>query len=165
MQKEPMTSDDYDILTQSLNEMKLQTRPKILVAIEEARQLGDLKENAEYHAAKEDQANIDKKIAEVEDIITRSVIIDPATLPHDKVSFGSTVKLIDLDTDDEILYTIVSSLHSDPESGNISFHSPLVKQLLGKSEGDEITAVLPGGKKHFEVEEVYFDKEKFSSKK
>ena len=157
MQKEPMTSNDYDKLTANLNDMKLVQRPKILVAIEEARQLGDLKENAEYHAAKEDQANIDKRIAEVEDMVTRAVILDPATLPHDKVSFGSTVTLIDVDTDEEIVYTLVSSLHSNPDAGKISFHSPLAKQLLGKSQGDEFTAQLPGGKKEFEVEEVSYD--------
>jgi len=158
MQKEPMTESEYQQLTKNLNEMKLEIRPKILIAIEEARQLGDLKENAEYHAAKEDQANIDKKIAELEDLITRVVILDPKTLPHDKVSFGSTVKLIDVATEEEIIYTIVSSASSNPDIGNISFHSPLAKQLLGKSEGDEFTAQLPGGKKEFEVEEVCYDK-------
>ncbi len=157
MQKEPMTEDEYQNLTNELNKMKLEIRPKILVAIEEARQLGDLKENAEYHAAKEDQANINKKIAEKEDLLTRVVILDPASLPHDKVSFGSTVKLIDIDTEDEIIYTIVSSASSNPDIGNISFHSPLAKQLLGKSEGDEFTAQLPGGKREFEVESVYYD--------
>jgi transcription elongation factor GreA len=160
MNKEPMTEKDYNTLTQTLNDLKLVERPKILVAIEEARQLGDLKENAEYHAGKEDQANIDKKIAELDDMITRVVIIDPASLPHDKVSFGSTVKLIDVQSEEEIIYTIVSSLHSDPEKGNISFHSPLAKQLLGKAEGDEFTAKLPGGSKEFEVEEIYFDESK-----
>lgn len=160
MQQEPMTSKDYDNLTQNLNDMKLVHRPKILVAVEEARQLGDLKENAEYHAAKEDQANINKRIADLEDLITRVVIIDPASLGHEKISFGSTVKLIDVSTDEEIIYTIVSSPHSNPEIGNISFHSPLAKQLLGKSEGDEFTAKLPGGKKEFEVEKVYYDKSK-----
>jgi len=160
MQKEPMTEKDYENLTNNLNDMKLVQRPKILIAIEEARQLGDLKENAEYHAAKEDQANINKRIAELEDLITRVVIIDPATLAHDKISFGSTIKLIDVDTEDEITYTIASSLNSNPEIGNISFHSPLAKQLLGKSEGDEFTAQLPGGKKEFEIEEVYYDESK-----
>ncbi|MEA3553976.1 MAG: transcription elongation factor GreA [Campylobacterota bacterium] len=162
MQQEPMTSKDYDDLTQNLNDMKLVHRPKILVAIEEARQLGDLKENAEYHAAKEDQANINKRIAELEDLITRVVIIDPSSLGHDKISFGSTVKLIDVASDEEITYTIVSSPHSNPETGNISFHSPLAKQLLGKSEGDEFTAQLPGGKKEFEIEEVYYDQSRIS---
>ncbi len=160
MQKEPMTENDYQILTDSLNDMKLVQRPKILLAIEEARQLGDLKENAEYHAAKEEQANINKRIAELEDLITRVVIIDPSSLSHDKVSFGSTVKLIDVETESEITYTIVSSAHSNPEIGNISFHSPLAKQLLGKSAGDEFIAHLPAGKKEFEIELVYFDEGK-----
>ena len=160
MQQEPMTSKDYDNLTSTLNDMKLVQRPKILVAVEEARQLGDLKENAEYHAAKEEQANISQRIAELEDLITRVIIIDPSTLSHDKVSFGSTVKLIDVATEENLTYTIVSSPHSNPDIGNISFHSPLAKQLLGKSEGDEFTAHLPGGKKEFEVEEVFYDKSK-----
>ncbi|MEA2049129.1 MAG: transcription elongation factor GreA [Campylobacterota bacterium] len=160
MQKEPMTEKDYNILTAKLNDLKLVQRPKILIAIEEARQLGDLKENAEYHAGKEDQANIDKKIAELDDMITRVVIIHPDTLSHDKVSFGSTVKLIDIDTEKTIVYTITSSLHSNPDIGNISFHSPLAKQLLGKSEGDEFTATLPGGKKEFEIEEIFYDENK-----
>ena len=157
MQKEPMTSEGYERLTSQLNEYKLVDRPKILIAIEEARELGDLKENAEYHAAKEDQANINKRIAELEDVITRAVVIDPSTLPHDKISFCSTVKLIDLDTDEEITYKIVSSMDSNPDIGYISFHSPLAKQLLGKSEGDEIIAVLPGGKREFEVEKIYYE--------
>ncbi len=162
MQQEPMTSNNYDELTEKLNDMKLVQRPKILVSVEEARQLGDLKENAEYHAAKEEQANITKRIADLEDVITRVIIIDPAILAHDKISFGSTVKLIDVATEEEITYTIVSSPHSNPEIGNISFHSPLAKQLLGKSEGDEFIAKLPGGKKEFEIEEVYFDESRVS---
>jgi transcription elongation factor GreA len=160
MQKEPMTEKDYESLTNNLNDMKLVQRPKILVAIEEARQLGDLKENAEYHAAKEEQANINIRMAQLEDLITRVVIIDPASLAHEKISFGSTVELIDVTTEEEITYTIVSSSHSNPEIGNISFHSPLAKQLLGKSEGEEFTAHLPQGKKGFEVEKVYFDASK-----
>lgn len=162
MQKEPMTSADYDLLTQLLSDLKLVDRPKILVAIEEARQLGDLKENAEYHAAKEDQANINKRIADLEDLITRVVILEPSSLNHDKISFGSTVKLIDIETEDEIIYTIVSSSNSNPDVGKISFHSPLAKQLLGKSEGDEFIANLPSGKKEFEIEEVYYDESKFN---
>ena len=157
MQKEPMTSEGYDILTKTLNDMKVNQRPKILVAIEEARQLGDLKENAEYHAAKEDQANINKRIAELEDVITRAVVLDPQSLAHDKVSFCSTVELIDLDTDEEIIYKIVSSMDSNPDIGHISFHSPLAKQLLGKQEGEEVIARLPGGKREFEIEKIYYE--------
>lgn len=156
MQKEPMTSEVFDKITALLNELKTIARPKILIAIEEARQLGDLKENAEYHAAKEEQANINKKIAELEDTVTKAIVIDPTTLKHDKVSFGSTVILLNLDDDSQVTYKIVSSFDSNPDIGHISFHSPLAKQLLGKSEGDEVHAVLPGGKKEFEVLEIKY---------
>jgi len=156
MQKEPLTADGYDTITALLNNLKLVQKPQILEAIETARQLGDLKENAEYHAAKEDQANCNKKIAELEDVISRAVVIDPSTLPHDKVSFGSTVLVLDLDTDKEIQYKIVSSQDSNPELGHISFHSPLAKQLLGKEEGDEVAAQLPGGKKDLEILEITY---------
>ena len=157
MQKEPMTNEGFDLLTSNLNDMKVVQKPIILKSVETARELGDLKENAEYHAAKEEQANIEKRIAELEDIITKAVVIDPSTLPHDKVSFCSTVELIDLDTDEEITYKIVSSHDSNPDIGHISFHSPLAKQLLGRSEGDEIIAKLPGGKREFEVEKIYYE--------
>ena len=157
MQQEPMTNEGFDKLTSLLNDMKLVQRPIILVAIEEARELGDLKENAEYHAAKEDQANINKRIADLEDTITRAVVIDPSSLAHDKISFCSTVVLFDLTEDKEIKYKIVSSHDSNPDIGHISFHSPLAKALLGRSEGDEIIARLPGGKKEFEVEKIYYE--------
>ncbi|VAY86614.1 Transcription elongation factor GreA [hydrothermal vent metagenome] len=156
MQQEPMTSKGFDKLTKELNDLKLIHRPKIIIAIEEARQLGDLKENAEYHAAKEEQANIDKRIANMEDMITRVVIIDPSTLSHKKVSFGSTVTVIDIDVDKKITYTLGSSLDSNPDFGIISFNSPLGKQLLGREEGDEFTAQLPGGSKEFEIESIVY---------
>ncbi len=156
MQKEPMTNEGYNKLTTELSDLKLIHRPKIIIAIEEARQLGDLKENAEYHAAKEDQANINKKIAEMEDMVTKAVVIDPSTLAHDKVSFGSTVTIINVNTDEEITYTLGSFLDSNPDNGIISFNSPLAKQLLGKEEGDEFTARLPGGNISFEVESVSY---------
>jgi transcription elongation factor GreA len=157
MQKEPMTNEGFELLTSNLNDMKVVQKPIILKSVETARELGDLKENAEYHAAKEEQANIEKRIAELEDTITKAVVIDPSTLPHDKVSFCSTVVLIDLDTDEEITYKIVSSHDSNPDIGHISFHAPLAKQLLGKMEGDEVIAHLPGGKKEFEVEKIYYE--------
>ncbi len=156
MQKEPMTSKGYDKLTTELSDMKLIHRPKIIIAIEEARQLGDLKENAEYHAAKEDQANINKRIAEMEDMVTKAVVIDPSTLAHDKVSFGSTVTIINVNTDEEITYTLGSFLDSNPDKGIISFNSPLAKQLLGKEEGDAFTARLPGGNIEFEVDLITY---------
>jgi transcription elongation factor GreA len=151
VQKEPMTSQGYDQITSQLNDIKLVKRPAIIISVEEARQLGDLKENAEYHAAKEDQANIDKRIAEFEDILTRAVIIEPSSLAHTKVSFGSTVTIIDTKTDEETTYTIGSFLDSNPDAGIISFNSPLSKQLLGREDGDEFVAKLPGGNKEFEI--------------
>jgi transcription elongation factor GreA len=151
MQKEPITSAGYDKLTSELNNMKLIQRPAIIKAVDEARQLGDLKENAEYHAAKEEQINIDKKIAKMEDMLTRTVVIDPSTLTHDKVSFGSTVTIVDINSNEELTYTIGSFLDSNPEKGIISFNSPLAKQLLGKQEGDDFTAQLPNGNKDFEI--------------
>ena len=95
------------------------------MALDEARQLGDLKENAEYHAAKEKLALIDIRIGELNDVITKAVVVDPAVLTHDRVSFGSTVKLIDIDTDDIFEYTIVGACESDPANGKISFNSPI----------------------------------------
>jgi len=158
MQKEPMTSEVFDKITALLNELKTVVRPKILIAIEEARQLGDLKENAEYHAAREEQASVNKRISELEDTITKAIVINPEALAHDKVSFGSTVILLNLEDESQITYKIVSSFDSNPDIGHISFHSPLAKQLLGKSEGDEVHAVLPGGKKEFEVLEIKYVK-------
>jgi transcription elongation factor GreA len=156
MEKEPMTEHGYNKLTNELNDLKQVQRPAILIAIEEARQLGDLKENAEYHSAREKQGHIDTRIAELNDLISRATILDPSTLPHKRVSFGSTVKLIDLETEEEIEYTIVGGVESDLNKNLISFNSPLAKQLLGKEEGEELKAQLPGGIKEFEIEEVYY---------
>lgn len=151
MDKEPMTNAGYEKITGSLDFLKSDERPTTVIELDEARQLGDLKENAEYHAAKEKLALIDSQIAELGSIISKAVIIDPSTLPHDKVSFGSTVELVDVDTDEEFIYSIVGGVEANVDNGLISFNSPLAKQLLGKEEGDEITATLPGGIKTFEV--------------
>ncbi len=151
MDKEPMTSAGYEKITGSLDFLKSQERPTTVIELDEARQLGDLKENAEYHAAKEKLALIDSQIAELGAIISKAIIIDPSTLPHNKVSFGSTVELVNVDTDEEFIYSIVGGVEANVDNGLISFNSPLAKQLLGKEEGDEITATLPGGVKTFEV--------------
>ena len=155
-QKEPMTLYGYEKLSAEMNEIKLVERPKVVKAIEEAADLGDLKENAEYHAAKERQSQIDDRIAELQDILGRAQIVDPSTLEHARVSFGSTVVLCDLDTDDELTYTIVGGCESNPSTGLISFNSPLAKQLLGKEEGDEFKARLPKGEVEYEVLEVKY---------
>ncbi len=156
-QPQPMTKFGYEKLQAELNHLKQVERPAIVKAIEEAVALGDLKENAEYHAAKERQGQIDDRIQELSELLGNAQIVDPSTLEHSRVSFGSTVVLCDLDTDEEITYTIVGGCESDPDNGLISFASPLAKQLLGKEEGDEFKARLPGGEKEFEVVEVKYE--------
>ena len=156
MDKEPMTLAGYNKITGDLDFLKKTERPETVIALEEARQLGDLKENAEYHSAKEKLGLIDSQIAELNAVISKAVIIDPSTLPHNKVSFGSTVSLVDVKTDEEFTYTIVGGVESNAEKGMISFNSPLAKQLMGKEEGDEIKATLPGGIKNYEVLGVYY---------
>ncbi|QDF28331.1 transcription elongation factor GreA [Halarcobacter anaerophilus] len=156
MDKEPMTRVGYEKITEELNFLKSKERPDTVIALDEARQLGDLKENAEYHAAKDKLALIDAQIAELGSIISKAIIIDPESLPHDKVSFGSTVELLDVDTEEEFTYAIVGGVESNADKGLISFNSPLAKQLLGKEEGDEVTTTLPGGQKTFELLSVSY---------
>ena len=156
MDKEPMTLAGYNKITGDLEFLKKTERPETVIALDEARQLGDLKENAEYHSAKEKLGLIDSQIAELNAVISKAVIIDPSTLPHNKVSFGSTVSLVDVKTDEEFTYTIVGGVESNAEKGMISFNSPLAKQLMGKEEGDEIKATLPGGIKNYEVLGIYY---------
>ena len=156
MDKEPMTLAGYNKITGDLEFLKKTERPETVIALDEARQLGDLKENAEYHSAKEKLGLIDSQIAELNAVISKAVIIDPSTLPHNNVSFGSTVCLVDVKTDEEFTYTIVGGVESNAEKGMISFNSPLAKQLMGKEEGDEIKATLPGGIKNYEVLGVYY---------
>jgi transcription elongation factor GreA len=151
-----MTSFGYGKLQAELNHLKTVERPAIVKAIEEAVALGDLKENAEYHAAKERQGQIDDRLNELGELLGNAQLVDPSTLEHSRVSFGSTVVLCDLDTDEEVTYTIVGGCESNPQLGLISFASPLAKQLLGKEEGDEFKAKLPGGEQEFEVLEVKY---------
>jgi len=155
-QVQPMTMYGYEKLQAEVKELKEVKRPGVVKAIEEALEHGDLKENAEYHAAKEMQKNIDNRLAELSDILGNAQIVDPSELAHSKVSFGSTVVLEDMDTEEELTYTIVGGCESNPDMGLISFNSPLAKQLLGKEEGDEIKVRLPGGEKELEVLEVKY---------
>ena len=156
MDKEPMTRVGYEKITGELDFLKTSERPETVIALDEARQLGDLKENAEYHAAKEKLAIIDSQIAELGAVISKAVIIDPSTLPHSRVSFGSTIEIVDIHSDEEFSYAIVGGVESNADKGLISFNSPLAKQLLGKEEGDEIKANLPGGVKTFEILSVSY---------
>ncbi len=153
---EPMTIYGYEKLQAEVKDLKEVKRPGVVKAIEEALEHGDLKENAEYHAAKEQQKNIDNRLAELQDILGNAQIVDPRELAHSKVSFGSTVVMTDMDTDVEVTYTIVGGCESNPDNGLISFNSPLAKQLLGHEEGDEVKMRLPGGEKEFEIDEVKY---------
>lgn len=154
--KEPMTAFGFEKLSAELNDLKNRELPEIVKEIEVALEHGDLKENAEYHAAKEKQRLVDLRLSELASILALAQIVDPSVLEHARISFGSTVVLCNLATDDEITYTIVGGCESNPDNGLISFNSPLAKQLLGKEEGDEFTAKLPGGAKEFEVLEVKY---------
>ena len=153
---QPMTLFGYNKLQAEVKDLKEVKRPAVVKAIEEALEHGDLKENAEYHAAKEAQKNIDNRLAELAEILGNSQIVDPSELAHAKVSFGSTVVMTDMDSDEEFTYTIVGGCESNPDMGLISFNSPLAKQLLGKEEGDEVKVKLPSGEKEFEIDEVKY---------
>lgn len=153
---EPMTLFGYEKLQAEVKDLKEVKRPRTVKDIEEALEHGDLKENAEYHAAKEQQRLIDGRLAELAELIGCAKIVNPRDLEHSRISFGSTVILSDMDSDDEVTYTIVGGCESNPDIGLISFGSPLAKQLIGKEEGDELKVMLPGGKKEFEVIEVKY---------
>lgn len=158
---QPMTQYGYDKLLAELKNLKEIERPKNIKEIDEAREHGDLKENAEYHAARERQLFLDARINELTQLVAEARVIDPETINHDKVGFGSTVTLEDMDTEDKVVYTIVGATESNPDKGLISYHSPLAKQLIGKVEGDEINVTLPKGKVDYEVLEVCYKKINF----
>lgn len=153
---EPMTLFGYNKLQAEVKDLKTVKRPAVVKAIEEALEHGDLKENAEYHAAKEQQKQIDNRLADLADVLGNSQIVDPSELEHARVSFGSTVVVCDMDTDEEMSYTVVGGCESNPDMGLISFNSPLAKQLLGREEGDEVKVRLPGGEKEFEILNVSY---------
>jgi transcription elongation factor GreA len=156
MQKEPMLRVTYEKLSKELDYLKNRERGIIAKIIDEARELGDLKENAEYHAAKDKQGLMEARINELGDLIGRAQVVDPSTLAHKRVSFGSTITLTDTDTDEELMYTIVGGQESNPDKGLISIQSPLARVLVGKEVGDEVVAYLPDGKKNYDIEEVYY---------
>ena len=156
MQKEPMLKVTYNKLSEELEQLKSVERGTIAKVIDEARELGDLKENAEYHAAKDKQGLMEARIAELTDIIGRAQVVDPSTFPHTRVSFGSTVELTDQNTGEEVHYTIVGGTESNPSKGLISIQSPMARALIGKEEGDEVSLVLPSGKKTYDIEEISY---------
>jgi transcription elongation factor GreA len=147
-----MLKETYNRLSEELEQLKSVERGVIAQVIDEARAQGDLKENAEYHAAKEKQGLMEARIAELTDV----VVVDPSTLAHTRVSFGSTVQLTDQKTDEEICYTIVGGQESNPTKGLISIQSPMARALIGKEEGDEVSLTLPSGKRTYDIEEVSY---------
>lgn len=154
MEKVPMLAEGYERLTADLKALR-EERPKIVDAIEEARAHGDLSENAEYHAAKERQGQVEAMIGEIESKVSRAQIIDPAALSGDKIVFGATVTLLD-DDDKPIKYQIVGETEADAAAGRISFSSPLGRALIGKQKGDEIEVTVPSGDKFYLVDKVQF---------
>ncbi|RRS29943.1 MAG: transcription elongation factor GreA [Epsilonproteobacteria bacterium (ex Lamellibrachia satsuma)] len=152
-----MLRKTYIKLSEELEQLKTVERGKIAKVIDEARELGDLKENAEYHAAKDKQGLMEARIAELTDIVGRAQVVDPSTFAHERVSFGSTVILTDHATDEDIKYTIVGGQESDPQAGLISIHSPMARALMGKEEGDEVEVILPSGKKTYDIDEVLYE--------
>lgn len=151
MQRIPMTPDGQKKMQEELKHLKSVERPKNVADIERARDHGDLSENAEYDAAKERQQLISRRIQELEHKLSLAQVIDPSTLDHDKVVFGATVRLHDVDNGEELSYTIVGVDESEISEGKISVESPIARALIGKEEGDEVKVRTPKGVREFEV--------------
>src|ERR1700729_3587959 len=154
MEKVPMTAGGYAALEVELKKRQSEDRPRIIEHIAEARSHGDLSENAEYHAAKEEQSHNEGRIAELEDKLARADVIDVSKLSGDTVKFGATVTVIDEDTDKKAVWQIVGEPEADAKAGKISITSPLARALVGKKKGANVEAVTPGGAKASEVVKV-----------
>ena len=156
MEKVPMTEGSYQKLDEEIKLLKGPERQRIIKAIAEAREHGDLSENAEYHAAKEQQSHSEGRILELEDMLNRAEIIDISSLSGDSVKFGATVSLVDEDTDEEMTYQIVGDYEANVEEGRISISSPIARGLIGKETGDSVEVRTPGGSKFYEILDVKF---------
>ena len=154
VEKLPMLAEGYEKLIAELKALR-EERPKIVDAIEEARAHGDLSENAEYHAAKERQGQVEASIGDLEDKVSRAQIIDPTTLSGDRVIFGATVTLLD-DDDKPVRYQIVGPYEADARLGRISYNSPLGRALIGRKAGDEVEVTVPSGDRFYVVEKIEF---------
>ena len=155
MEKIPLTKQGFAKLDAELRHLKSEARPNIIRAIAEAREHGDLSENAEYHAAREQQSHIEGRIAELEGIIGRADVID-ITRMSGAIKFGATVTLIDEDTEEEKVWQIVGDLEADVKQRKISVSSPIARALIGKSTGDTVEVTAPGGARSYEIEKVVY---------
>ena len=156
MERIPMTANGFKMLEAELKRRQAEERPRIILAIQEARAHGDLSENAEYSSAKEAQSHNEGRIVELESMISRAEIIEVSKLTGKTIKFGATVKLVDEDTEEEKSYQIVGDLEADVKSGRVSISSPIARALIGKTVGDTVEVNTPGGGKSYEVVEVAF---------
>jgi transcription elongation factor GreA len=154
-EKVPMLAEGHRKLTEQVRHLKTVERPEVVQAIEDARAHGDLSENAEYHAAKERQGQIEATIADIEDQLSRAMVIDPKTLSGDKVVFGATVTLIDED-DKKVKYQLVGQVEADAKDGKISYNSPLGRALIGRQKGEEVEVSTPSGDRYYEIAKIEF---------
>ena len=152
----PMTEQGRQRLLDDLKRLKSVERPKIVREIEEAREHGDISENAEFHAAKEKQALVAAQISDIEDTLARAVVIDISKLSGDRIVFGATVTLADVDSGDEVVYQIVGDHEAEPKNGKISVSSPVARSIIGKNVGDEVQVQIPTGTRNFEILDVDF---------
>tara|TARA_B110000196_G_scaffold300566_1_gene294037 strand:- start:637 stop:1113 length:477 start_codon:yes stop_codon:yes gene_type:complete len=157
MDKEPITRQGLENLKKEIEELKSTKRPKIVAAIAEARAHGDLKENAEYHAAKEEQAKLEGRVIQINDLIARANVVDVTQLEkNDNVIFGSTVSLLNIENGDKKTYKIVGKDEADMKKNFIYFRSPIGKALIGKNKKDFVSVITPSGEKNFEITEVQY---------
>jgi transcription elongation factor GreA len=156
MERVPITASGFQALEVELKQRQQQERPRIINAISEARALGDLSENAEYHSAKEAQSHNEGRIQELESLIGRADIIDVSKLGGKSIKFGATVKLIDDETDEEKIFQIVGEPEADIKSGRLSIGAPLARALIGKTVGDTVEVTTPRGPRGYEVMDVMF---------
>ncbi len=156
MQKIPMTAAGFARLREELKRLKTVERAAVIKALEDARDMGDISENAEYHAAKERQGFIESRMVELEDKLRRAEIIDVSKLSGKKIKFGATVRLADEDTDAKSTYQIVGADEADIEAGRLSITSPLARALIGKAKGDSVEVLTPGGARAYEVVAVRY---------
>ena len=157
MQKIPMTKDGCEYLQAELERLKRNDRPNVIKAISEARAHGDLKENAEYHAAKEQQSFIEGRIHDIEAKLSHAHVIDVVSINNDgKVIFGATIELLNIDTDEKLTYQIVGIDEADIKAGKLSIQSPVARAIIGKSVGDEVAVEAPGGVQEYEIVHVEY---------